>query len=730
MPRQLANPPREKRLGQARAEVAKLRQEQDALARLEEQTAKPFEKLDPTNPATQKQFADKAADLAKRQGQALDRLSKLDTPGLEDRLEKTAEAMKLAKSDLEKGRAPDAAASQQAARRELERLEQALNGQTPADEQVDKLAKKQRDLADAMANNAKSPQPRTRELQQQQAELTKELQKLSAPEAPASKEDAMELSRATENARSADEAAKRGDETANALQKLADQINGRAPEIEKADRLAKRQKEQADEADYLAKKKQPHSDQRRKSQQIFDELRNLRPGEESQREKQKAIETLTRAQQTTQPDQLVKAEREAAETLERLSEKMKQNPPPERPLAKKKSNEGLQGLPTQELADEARKLADEQRKLRDELARSNEQMARDQKPLDKNPLEELIKEEEKIARETGELAKSIAPEKGEKPESQKAQVAAEAAKQATGQMKNGQIDLARESGGQTAQRLEQLGQSDLAEKPRKQAADLARRQEEVNKKLEQLTGSGAASQAQQAERQKELQQQLEELTQKMQKLAKDMKKSEGDGKGGDGKGMGEGEGKADDAARQAMKAEESMKLSRDQNARNQKEMARESQEKAADALREAGKDLKDAAKQMAFKQGDAEKGKNPGAGQAVQEARDGMERARGELGKGKPGSARDSMQKSAESLRKAIEKMIRSNAKSGDNDGSPMGKVDAKQLEDLAGKYKGKAWGDLPGEIKNQIISDMKARYGEEYSRYIKLYFEQLAERK
>jgi hypothetical protein len=41
--------------------------------------------------------------------------------------------------------------------------------------------------------------------------------------------------------------------------------------------------------------------------------------------------------------------------------------------------------------------------------------------------------------------------------------------------------------------------------------------------------------------------------------------------------------------------------------------------------------------------------------------------------------------------------------------------------------YAGKSWGELPGELRTKIVQDMKARYGEDYARTIKLYFEQIA---
>ena len=45
-------------------------------------------------------------------------------------------------------------------------------------------------------------------------------------------------------------------------------------------------------------------------------------------------------------------------------------------------------------------------------------------------------------------------------------------------------------------------------------------------------------------------------------------------------------------------------------------------------------------------------------------------------------------------------------------------------------KYAGKSWGDMPGELRTKIIQDMQAKYGEDYARKIKLYFEQLADTK
>ena len=136
----------------------------------------------------------------------------------------------------------------------------------------------------------------------------------------------------------------------------------------------------------------------------------------------------------------------------------------------------------------------------------------------------------------------------------------------------------------------------------------------------------------------------------------------------------------------------------------------------------------------------AEGNGQPQAGQSVQEALDRMERARDNLNQGKQSDAQAAMRQAADSLRQAVQQMGRpGNPKQQSQPGnmnpaeynSPADQqADMRPLGALDEKYKGKSWGELPGEIKNQIFSDMKARYGEDFASYIKAYFEQLAERK
>jgi len=716
-------PNREKRLAQAKVEVGKLRAEQDAIARIAEQNAKFLDKHDPDAAGVQAELAKRSTELSKRQAQAADKLSKLDLPGFEERQDKIADAMRQAKSDLDVGRPHDIAASQQAARRELERLEQALNGLIPADERADRIAAKQRAIAAELEQNAAKPNPsELRELLRSQAKLTQELQQLQAPEAPATKEAALEASRKAESAQGPTEAAKQAEEAANAVQTLADQINGREPESARVERLAKRQQDAADEADRLAKKKETGADLRKKTQQMVDEAKGVRPGD-AHKERQQAVDALNRAQQANDPEQLARAEKEAAEALKLLAEKLSRQPPAEKPTAKKDPMESLEGVPTQAQADEARKLADEQRRLRDELARVHEEMNKKSPPPDKNALEQLVKEQEKVAKESAELAKSV--ERGSESEAKQARQAADAAGQASRHLKNGLVDSAKEAGQQTAQKLQQLAQVDPASDRGKQAKDLATRQEEINKKLEELSSDSRSAQAQQAERQKEMQQRIEELTQQLQNF-----------------GQQGGANSAREAASMGRRASEAMKNAREQSGKGERGMARDSQDHAADALRQAGRGLLDAAKQM-MTQAPGQNQLGNQAGQSLQQARDQMGQAQGQLGQGKSGEAGKAMQMAADALKRVGRQMGKPSPSAGaqgasgqpgsvgdEADGSGAKAVDLSRLGPLGEKFKGKSWGELPGEIKNQLISDMKARYGEDYARYIKLYFEQLAERK
>src|SRR5439155_6136982 len=179
---------------QAARELADLRHLQDDVGRQAEQAVREAEKKDPNAAKTREDLAKKLTDAARKQADVAERLGKMDAPNQEARQERGQEAQNRALSDLMDARPQDVNASQQQARRELERLQQALNGQKPADEQARELAKRQGDLAEEAKRAADDPK-KQQELQRKQQQLADEAWALPAPEAPQRKAEAAEATR-------------------------------------------------------------------------------------------------------------------------------------------------------------------------------------------------------------------------------------------------------------------------------------------------------------------------------------------------------------------------------------------------------------------------------------------------------------------------------------------------------------------------------------------------------
>jgi hypothetical protein len=129
----------------------------------------------------------------------------------------------------------------------------------------------------------------------------------------------------------------------------------------------------------------------------------------------------------------------------------------------------------------------------------------------------------------------------------------------------------------------------------------------------------------------------------------------------------------------------------------------------------------------------------PGAGQALQQARGQMSRAQGQLAQGQNSGARKSMQQAAQALQQAAQALQRGSGKQGQpgqpnqpntsglRGASGVGLPDLSAFGIDRSQYAGKTWGELPGELQTKIIQDVKAKYGDDYARMIKLYFEQIA---
>jgi hypothetical protein len=119
-----------------------------------------------------------------------------------------------------------------------------------------------------------------------------------------------------------------------------------------------------------------------------------------------------------------------------------------------------------------------------------------------------------------------------------------------------------------------------------------------------------------------------------------------------------------------------------------------------------------------------------------------MQAAQKQLEQDKSESASKEMKGAADSLKQAANDLKRngeqragaanppdsSNPNSGDSNGKrlPVSEDVARELS----RHSGKRWGELPGELRTRILQDVKAQYGDDYARIIRLYFESLADRK
>ena len=53
--------------------------------------------------------------------------------------------------------------------------------------------------------------------------------------------------------------------------------------------------------------------------------------------------------------------------------------------------------------------------------------------------------------------------------------------------------------------------------------------------------------------------------------------------------------------------------------------------------------------------------------------------------------------------------------------------VELKELKELIRKKTGRAWGELPGHLRNEILQMQAGRYRDDYARLIQLYFREIA---
>jgi hypothetical protein len=744
-------PAQAQRQQQALLDTSRLRREQEEVSKQVDEVARDA-KADESAKARDG-AARSLQELAKRQAELLNDLDKIDPANREARRERVANAMKRALADLQKGLPEDSAVSQHDALREMQRLEESLGDKKPADEMAQELARRQQQLA-ADADRAKSMAPEQKSaLAKRQQDLANQITALPSPEAPQRQAEAERAARTASKEAAVDPTSQRTREAmqdaARKLDDLAKQMSNRESDAERADRLARRQAKLAEDAERLSKDNQdksPSSEQLRSQNEVAREAEQLRGGEQGRSAKRNADRALSDAQKPLPPEEQVRAQKQAAAALRELADRIASRKderaagdadqaPASIPDA---VNAPLPGMPTRQQGVKARELANEQRKLRDAVrkaANDDHADAPKQKSPSDDPLGEIAKRQEEVARQSKELAREITREQGEQaPLTREGENAHRSAQQAADELQVGELPTASKAGKAAERGFHQLAE-DLARTPRganenpdkdflRRSRDLARQQEQINRAVDEQGRNPDNRLARQQARQQELRKQTGDLEKELERLRQEMSSTP----------------KAGDAASQAARAARDAQKQMEQASKSSSSQANRSQEQAARSLDRTAQQADRAASEQASAadgRGQQKSG-SPEAGQSVRQAQGQMDQAQKQLGQGEPGQAKGSMEKAARALQQAAGQLAQGGRPNPDNNPdsanslgpNPGGRPDPSVYGPAAAKFAGKGWGELPGELRTKIVQDMRVKYGEDYARMIKLYFEQLADTK
>ena len=656
---------------------------------------------------------DVAGELA-RQEQKSETLRKALDAAREEELRRLADdARKLAEAER---------ALAETARREEQKQQQ---------ERLAALARKQQELADkakALAQETERP-ARTAQAAPLQPE---EAQKAA---------DALKKGNAQQAVQNQDQAARELDRVAAKLEEAATQAQDPREAARQLSRAQEALRDQLRQETRKPDAKEALPERVRKLQKEQDALHKAvkklsvpEKNAEAQKQRREAAEHTARAAEALEKGDPRQAEArmdDAHHDLERLAEK-------------------LPSLPERR-AQAMRELA-QLRKLQREVAQDAEKAVRDaarEKPADqaeklKKGLADAAKRQAEIA---GRLEKLDTPNREERRNQ-----AAEAVKKALKDLQEARAKAVNPSRQEAQRQLQQLEEAMSAankEQPRTgaasnprsmpsreqadQARQLGKQQRALRAEVEKTAKAPPtpAETAGQRARQQELRQKTGELTQNLSRLGQEMHQAP------------RAQQSVREAARSGQQAQDAMQRAQDQVGQGQREPAHSSQEQAAQALDQAARQAQQAAESMAARG----QGSRPGEGQAeiaktgqdLQKAQSAMSKAQQQLGQGQNQSAQASMQQAAQALQQAAQKMAQAQQQPGkpgptsevsklgaSGEGRPDASLFGKEMK----QYAGKSWGELPGELRTKIIQDMKARYGEDYARIIKLYFEELADRK
>lgn len=502
----------------ARAELQRIQQAQDSLLAQVEQVLRGSE---PTRGL---------AALVDQQVKQNRAAAQLDVPGAGVRMPRVARALSAAARDLRDGSAADVLASQQWARRELDRLKQFVDDVRPIDDRAAEFAGKLAEIA-ADAGKADVP-PGSKHLEALAArcrELARQIVLLGIPpEATALGNEALSAVLALDVA--ARDALTRPDEFRRRLaiasemtRQFADRLNGSESELDRVRRLAAH-RHAAVKAAQLNQgkpiKPDAAADTVRQLVREADELAHTRVGTAAQSRKLKALDQYSRLKEQNYPEQKAALHAALAETLDELAELMADIPELSRAfesvLPTREVAEAHTYIPSRALLGSIRELARQQRAFRDRLTGVATELKRVRLPSRENPFATIVQQQRDLTDSIEGLARTLELDQ-EITAARHAQQAAIDSVRTADHLASGQVAAARIAAEQTAHSLRLLS-SHGTYSWAMTAAQLATRQGAIREGMSASLESPGAVATQLHARGVELAQQAAALTERL-KLA-------------------------------------------------------------------------------------------------------------------------------------------------------------------------------------------------------------------
>ncbi len=391
----------------------------------------------------------------------------------------------------------------------------------------------------------------------------------------------------------------------------------------------------------------------------------------------------------------------------------------------------LPGVAVNRLREQVVQLAKTQKSLRDDL----EKLGKDLANLNDKMLEDRLRDLVKRQKELHAAIAKVQIDRADQRQSGIQQSATQTAQQAAEQLAAKDALTAFESMEKAQQHLQALAGTMPTSLPvdRKKIKDAA-----VRERIEQVEKFEQEQKKLRAETERLLADWMkaaahgggDALAEKAKKLAGDLMELSQKGTSPESKGMAKESAQTIDDAKKAMDASQAMK------AKGDPAEAKKMDDEAANKLEFAVKQLAKLVQDQAMKNPPKENAEK--TAESLKQAESKMRQADATLPK-MPKDAQAAMQAAAKKLAEAANQLAKQGARSLPNPAarnsaakasiSAGGRLPANVMKELPlDPSAGKAWGELPGELKTRMLQDFRARFGEDHAEMIRQYFDRLAE--